>query len=103
SGTTITACVACGFERKFAGKYSFILSIPAILVAMVLELKDAGSMSVTASQAGIYVTGMLVAAVVGYVCIKTMLVIVRNKKFKFFAVYCLAVGVLSIGGYLYLA
>ncbi|MCD8218085.1 MAG: undecaprenyl-diphosphate phosphatase [Clostridiales bacterium] len=102
SGTTITACVACGFERKFAVKYSFILSIPAILGAMVLELRDVGSMSVTASQAGIYVIGMLVAAVVGYICIKTMLVIVRNKKFKFFAIYCLAVGVLSIGGYLYL-
>ncbi|MCD8365111.1 MAG: undecaprenyl-diphosphate phosphatase [Clostridiales bacterium] len=103
SGTTITACVACGFDRRFAVKYSFILSIPAILGAMVLELKDVGSMSVTASEAGIYVAGMLVAALVGYICIKTMLVIVRNKKFRFFAVYCLAVGVLAIGGYFYLA
>ncbi|MCD8332702.1 MAG: undecaprenyl-diphosphate phosphatase [Clostridiales bacterium] len=103
SGTTITACVACGFDRKFAVKYSFILSIPAILGAMLLEVKDAGSMAVSSSQAGIYVVGMLVAAVVGYICIKTMLVIVRNKKFKFFAFYCLAVGLLSIGGYIYLA
>lgn len=103
SGTTITACVASGFDRKFAVKYSFILSIPAILGAMVLELKDAGSLSVSASQAGIYVVGMIVAAVVGYICIKTMLVVVRNKKFKYFAVYCLAVGILSIGGYFYLA
>lgn len=103
SGTTITACVACGFDRKFAVKYSFILSIPAILGAMVLEVKDAGSMAVSSSQAGIYVVGMLVAAVVGYICIKTMFVIARNKKFKFFAFYCLSVGLLSIGGYIYLA
>ncbi|MCD8156644.1 MAG: undecaprenyl-diphosphate phosphatase [Clostridiales bacterium] len=103
SGTTITACVACGFDRKFAVKYSFILSIPAILGAMLLEVKDAGSMAVSSSQVGIYVVGMLVAAVVGYICIKTMFLIARNKKFKFFAFYCLAVGLLSIGGYIYLA
>ena len=103
SGTTITACVLCGFERRFAVKYSFILSIPAILGALVLELKDAGSVAVSASQAGIYVAGMIVAAVVGYVCIKTMLVIVRKKKFRFFAVYCLAVGVLAVAGHFYLA
>lgn len=102
SGTTITACVLSGFERKFAVKYSFILSIPAILGALVLELKDIGSMSLSSSQVGNYVVGMVVAAVVGYICIKTMLVIVRNKKFKFFSIYCLAVGVLSIGGYFYL-
>lgn len=103
SGTTITACVLSGFERKFAVKYSFILSIPAILGALVLELKDAGSMSVSASQAGIYVAGMIVAAVVGYVCIKTMLVIVRRKKFKFFAIYCLAAGIIAVAGHFYLA
>lgn len=99
SGTTITACVLSGFERKFAVKYSFILSIPAILGALVLELKDIGSMSITAGQAGNYVVGMVVAAVVGYICIKTMLVVVRKKKFKFFSIYCLAVGVLSVAGY----
>ncbi len=99
SGTTITACVLSGFERKFAVKYSFILSIPAILGALVLELKDIGSVTVSASQAGNYVVGMIIAAVVGYICIKTMLLVVRNKKFKVFAVYCLAVGVLSIVGY----
>ena len=47
----------------------------------------------------VYLIGMVVAAVVGYICIKTMLVIVKNKKFKYFAVYCVAVGALSIIGY----
>ncbi len=53
-------------------------------------------------EIGNYVAGMLVAAVVGYVCIKTMLVVVRKKKFTIFAIYCLAVGILSIGGYIYM-
>ena len=47
--------------------------------------------------------GMAVAAVVGYICIKTLLVNVRKKKFTVFAIYCLLVGALSIGGYFYLA
>lgn len=103
SGTTITACLLNGLERKFAVKYSFILSIPAILGALVLQLKDIGTVTVTASEAGNYVIGMIVAAVVGYICIKTMLVVVKNKKFKYFAIYCLAVGALAIGGYFYIA
>lgn len=103
SGTTITACLLCGFERKFAVKYSFILSIPAILGALVLQLKDLGTVKIAAADMGHYVVGMLVAAVVGYVCIKTMLIVVKNKKFKYFAIYCLAVGVLAIGGYFYMA
>lgn len=99
SGTTITACVLSGFERKFAVKYSFILSVPAILGALVLELKDIGSMSIASSDVSKYVVGMIVAAVVGYICIKAMLVVVRNRKFKYFALYCLAIGIVSIIGY----
>ena len=99
SGTTITACVLSGFDRNFAVKYSFIMSIPAILGAAVLQLKDIGSVKVAAPEVGYYIVGMAVAAIVGYICIKTLLVIVRKKKFTYFAIYCLLIGVLSIGGY----
>ena len=99
SGTTITACVLNGLDRKFAVKYSFIMSIPAILGAMVLQLKDIGSMTIVKADVIHYAVGMLVAAVVGYICIKTMLVIVKKRKFKFFSIYCLVVGIISIIGY----
>lgn len=99
SGTTITACLISGFDRNFAVKYSFIMSIPAILGAAVLQLKDIGSLKVTPTEVGYYVVGMVIAAVVGYICIKTLLVIVRRKKFTYFAVYCLIVGILSTVGY----
>ena len=101
SGTTITACLLSGFNRKFAVKYSFIMSIPAILGAMVLELKDFADLSVSGMDITCYIVGMVIAAVIGYICIKTMLVIVRNRKFRVFAVYCLIVGLLSIGGFFY--
>ena len=43
-----------------------------------------------------YVVVIIVAAVVGYICIKTMLVVVRNKKFKYFSYYCAVVGLVAI-------
>jgi undecaprenyl-diphosphatase len=99
SGTTIAACIFCGLDRKFAVKYSFILSIPAVLGAAVLEIKDVIAEPVEAGQLGIYAVGMVCAAVVGYICIKTMLVVVRNKKFRYFAYYCFAIGVVAIAGH----
>ena len=99
SGTTSTACVMNGLDRKFAVKYSFIMSIPAILGAMVLQLKGIGSEALVRTDLIHYAVGMAVAAVVGYICIKTMLVIVRKRKFKFFSIYCLIVGIISIIGY----
>ena len=99
SGTTITACLLCGFDRKFAVKYSFILSIPAILGAALLEISDVGQEVITQSLVGTYLAGMIAAALAGYICIKTMLVVVKNKKFKYFAFYCFAIGIISIVGY----
>lgn len=99
SGTTIAACLLCGIDRRFAVKYSFILSIPAILGAAVLEVKDVIAEPIESSQLGIYAIGMVFSAVVGYVCIKTMLVVVRNKKFKYFSYYCFVVGIVAIAGH----
>ncbi len=99
SGATITACILCGLERKFAVKYSFILSIPAILGAAVLEIKDVIAEPIVLADVGIYLIGTVFAAAVGYICIKTMLVVVRNKKFKYFSWYCYAVGAVAIAGH----
>lgn len=96
SGTTITACLLSGFDKSFAVKYSFIMSIPAILGATVLELKDVGSLKISAGQWGNYLVGMIVSAVVGFICIKTMLVVVRKKKFKLFSIYCAIAGCIAV-------
>ena len=96
SGTTITACLLSGFDRRFAVKYSFIMSIPAILGAAVLELKDIGTEVISGGMVANCVTGAIVAGVVGYICIRTMLVVVRKKNFKGFSIYCFAAGILAI-------
>lgn len=100
SGVTITACLLCGFDRKFAVKYSFIMSMPAILGAMILELKDIGGTHLAGSEIAAYILGMIVAAVVGFFAIRIMLNIVMNRYFKYFAFYCLGIGAVSIIAYL---
>lgn len=96
SGTTITACLLSGFSKEFAVKYSFIMSIPAILGAMVLEAKDFTLADFAGGMIWNYIAGMIVAGVVGYVCIKTMLVVVKKNKFTIFSVYCLIAGIISV-------
>lgn len=95
SGTTITAGLLCGLRRDFAVKYSFIMSIPAILGAAIVKIPDMKTDIAQTSALG-YIAGAIVAAAVGYVCIKTMLIVVRNKKFKYFSYYCAVVGVVAI-------
>ena len=104
SGTTITACLASGFDRKFAVKYSFLMSIPAVLGAAILEIKDCfgaqgSELALSGGMIANYIVGMIVAAVIGYISIKTMLVIVRRKNFTGFAIYCILVGIVSVVGY----
>jgi len=96
SGCTIAASLLLGFDRSFAVKYSFIMSIPAILGAVVLEVKDFSMDMVTQNQLMNYLVGTVIAAAVGFFAIKTMLVMVRGKKFKYFAYYCFAVGAVAI-------
>lgn len=96
SGTTIAACLKLGFDKNFAVKYSFIMSIPAVLGASILEFKDFNVTGLDPVVMVNYIVGTVVAALVGYICIKTMLIIVRGKKFKGFAYYCLVVGAVAI-------
>lgn len=98
SGTTIAAETFCGLDRKFAVKYSFILSIPAIVGAAVLELSDISAETVTGKLVGTYAAGMIAAAVVGYFAIRSMLKLVQDKKMKYFAYYCFAAGIFAIIG-----
>ena len=96
SGTTIAACMMSGYDRRFAVRYSFIMSIPAILGAALGEIKVIGSEGISGGIVLNGLIGAVVAGCVGYICIKTMLAVVRKKKFKGFAIYCFAVGVIAI-------
>ena len=95
SGTTITAGCFVGFDRKFAVRFSFLLSIPAILGANILSIKDALDIVVW-SEVPVYLVGVAVAAAVGYACIRLLKMIADKGKFGFFAYYCWIVGVITL-------
>ena len=61
-----------------------------------MEIKDIGSEGLSGGMVLNGLIGAVVAGCVGYVCIKTMLSVVRKKKFKGFAIYCFVVGVIAI-------
>ena len=72
SGMTITTGCFAGFERKFAVRFSFILSIPAVLGANILSLKDALDAGIDWASVPMYLAGVVVAAVTGYLCIRQL-------------------------------
>ena len=96
SGTTITAGCFVGFERKFAVRFSFLLSIPAILGANILSLKDALEGEIIWADVPVYLVGVVVAAVVGYLCIRLLRMIADKGRFGWFAYYCWAAGALTL-------
>ena len=97
SGTTI--CVGCfrGLERRFAVRFAFLLSIPAVLGANLLQIKDvaeAGGIDVKLLPA--YILGVAAAAVSGYLSICLVRLVANKGKFGAFAYYCWAAGAVTI-------
>ena len=95
SGSTVTAGLFCGLDKEFAFRFSFLMSIPAILGAAVLKMMDVNIADLTAN-AGPYAVGMIVAAVVGYASIRWLKNLIQKDQFHYFGYYCLAVGLISI-------
>ncbi len=96
SGTTIAAGLVIGLDKEFAAKFSFILSIPAIFGAFVLQLKDIG-LSMSGDGAAI-ILGFVAAFVSGYLAIKWLLDLIQNKSLDIFAYYCWIVGIIVFMG-----
>ncbi len=96
SGSTIVGGLFCKLEKSVAVRFSFLLSIPAILGALVLDLKDMdGAQTQTLSFMPVAV-GMITAAVSGYFSIRFLLRLVEKSKLSYFSYYCIAAGVFAI-------
>ena len=85
-----------GFERKFAVRFSFLLSIPAILGANLLSLKDAFEAGILWEEVPVYLAGVAASAVVGYACIRLLKLIAERGRFGFFAYYCWLAGAVTL-------
>jgi undecaprenyl-diphosphatase len=92
SGATISTGLFCGLDRVLAGKFSFLLSIPAILGAVLLESRKIGS----TEGVEVILVGTVVACIVGYFSLKILMKIITIGKMAHFSYYCWAMGVLMI-------
>ena len=94
SGSTISTALFLGVDRKVAGRYSFLLSIPAIVGALVLGL-DAPELQTTIPMATILI-GSVVSAGVGWVALVILLRVVDRGQLYRFAPYCWLVGIVTL-------
>ena len=96
SGITISAGMLRGYDRTFAVRFSFLMSLPAVFGATLLELIDAVQAGIDTSLLPVYLVGMLVAGVVGYFAIRLVNLLAGKGKFGAFAYYCWAAGAISL-------
>lgn len=95
SGSTIGAATLLGVDRELAVKYSFLLSIPAIVGAAVLQANPA-AFGTIAGEWPAYAAGTVAAMVVGYASLSFLVFIARRRGLHYFAYYCWAIGGLSL-------
>ena len=96
SGTTISAGMARGFDRTYAVKFSFLMSIPAVLGANILSIVDAVKAGIDPSLLPMYLVGVVVAMVSGYASISLLRFIARKGRFGGFAYYCWGAGLVTL-------
>lgn len=93
SGATISAGLFAGLNREYAARYSFILSIPAVLGAGLIQIKDIVTIDVSAF---VLVAGFLSSVIFGYLSIKLLLKMIEGWSLDIFAFYCWIIGIITI-------
>ena len=98
SGTTICTGLFCGFSREFAVRFAFIMSLPVVLGANILELADVIREPSLMGDASIacYADGILVSMVSGLAAIRLVIFITKRGNFRPFVVYCRLVGTVAV-------
>jgi undecaprenyl-diphosphatase len=96
SGFTLSGALSRKLNRDFAARFSFLLSIPAILGALVFQIKDLGNTSGEGIGPAPLLAGTVAAAAVGFFSIKFMLKLVRERSLWGFAIYTALLGILVL-------
>lgn len=94
SGFTISMGLLLGLDRETAARYSFLLSIPAIIGALILSLFTGASD--TAPSLSILVTALVASFIVGYGALSLLVKIVKKGHLYYFAPYCALVGIFAL-------
>lgn len=92
SGSTIAAALFLGLHRETAARFSFLLSVPSIIGALLLKLGDATN-GVGLTETSL---GFLSALVSGYLCLALLVHIVKRGRLSWFAPYCMVAGLFAL-------
>jgi len=92
SGTTIAVGIFLGLKGEAAARFSFLMAIPAVLGATMLEMRHAATIAL--DMMVIYALGTIVAAVVGLLTIKLLMFVVGRRNLRYFSYYCWTVALL---------
>ena len=95
SGSTITAGLGLKLNQEAAAAFSFVISVPAILGALVMKVDEAGA---TGMEAHVLILGAITAAVVGTIALIVLLKLLKKGHLHHFAWYCFALGVIAMLG-----
>ena len=93
SGSTIASGLCLGLEREYAARYSFLLSVPAVVGAGLIQAKDIATLDVHFS---VLIAGFLSSVIFGYLAIKLLMKIIKGWSLDIFAYYCWIVGCLTL-------
>jgi undecaprenyl-diphosphatase len=97
SGITISTALLLGLKREKAFKFSFLLSIPAIIGDLAVETyKEQGRLALQDIYPTELIAGIVMAMIAGYIAIKLVSNLVRTKKFHYFAMYTWLLGITII-------
>jgi len=91
SGSTISAGLLSGIKREKIASFSFLIFIPAMIGATILEIRD-----ITSVEIGPIISGTLAAIIVGYISLIWLLKIIKKGKFHHFSWYCWTLGIITI-------
>lgn len=92
SGSTIAVALLLGIQKETAARYSFLLSVPSIVGALLLKVGDVG----TGVGLGAMALGFVAALLTGYFCLVFLVRTVKKGRLAWFAPYCFAVGLLAL-------
>ncbi len=96
SGATISGAMLRGFDRTSAARFSFLMSIPALVGAGLVALKDLFEAGTFTAELPAISVGFVAAAISGYICIRWLLHYLQHHSLYIFAAYCLAFGIMII-------
>ena len=95
AGATLAVCLFGGMDRRRAGELAFLVSVPAVLGALALTLRDAGGL-IRETGAPALAVGFAAALVMGALCLRALLAVLHRDRLAWFAAYLLPLGVLGL-------